>query len=211
MSRYFTVVKRRAWNKESELQQREESDDRQAGFMKKYTFKKTLTLNLNMRTFLLIFSFTDKDAAAPLKQIICQRKRAMETLSQKAGLKSEKKSWCLAEVPDEGSASLVWSGHGDPSTKPKHYSCPQRLSPYLNCSDSMTPFPPCIQQEQLPPEKSSTKKILGWLDRLRPPVILTSHFCKLSRILLTSAGTRWTPFERTVSECQTPAFPKLAW
>lgn len=53
-----------------------------------------------MHTFLLIFSFTDKDAAAPLKQIICQRKWAMETLSQKAGLESEKKSWCLAEVPD---------------------------------------------------------------------------------------------------------------
>lgn len=45
-----------------------------------------------MCTLLLIFSFACNDAAVPLKQIICQRKRAVKTLSKKADLKSEKKS-----------------------------------------------------------------------------------------------------------------------
>lgn len=38
-----------------------------------------------------MFSSARNDVAVPLKQIICQRKRAVETLSQKADLKSEKK------------------------------------------------------------------------------------------------------------------------
>lgn len=44
-----------------------------------------------MCTFLLIFSSTRNKAAVSLKQIICQRKQVVETLSQKAGLKLEKK------------------------------------------------------------------------------------------------------------------------
>lgn len=107
-----------------------------------------------MCTFLLIFSSTCNKAAVSLKQIICQRKQVVETLSQKAGLKLEKKelmsSWSLWLQ----ACFLVWSSHGNPSAKPRHKGC---QDPWTALTGQPL-FPSCIQQEQLPPEKSSAEK-----------------------------------------------------